>query len=88
MKNIDFNLAVYTTSDVVNQLDPIVIIYHDIDGDWQFFGSNVNEKNVAVVSLKQILEIAPHVFNLLDLPEGYKYEWNTEHQKWIKSFDG
>lgn len=87
MKKIDLNQVVYTTTNIMKQTENIVIIYHDTEDDWQFFGTTVSEENIALISFKQMLEINPNISEFLDLPKGYKYEWDQNQNKWIKSLD-
>lgn len=87
MKNIDLNQVVYTTFNIINQSEHIVAIYHDNEDDWQFFGTTVNEENIALISFKQILALDPNLSNCLDLPQGYKYKWNQKQHEWVKMLD-
>ncbi|MFI5141924.1 MAG: hypothetical protein ACHQII_06170 [Bacteroidia bacterium] len=67
--NIDLNVAVFTTQNVVHQKFPIVRVYLDDEGNWQFFdavSTNAGE-NAMLVSLNSILNIDPSIEEILNM---------------------
>ncbi len=79
-RNTDFkflekrNLAVYTTQQVLNG-DPILYVYHNEDGDWQFHTSdNPNVDDAKLVALDELVKIDPTINQIFYLP--YRsYAW-------------
>lgn len=68
-------LAIYTTQYVMNLEKPILEVYHDKDGDWQFLCGTTNHANdLRVVGLKQIVEMDNSVNELFNLGLG-EYAW-------------
>ncbi len=60
------NKACLTTKYVMYDDSPIISVYYDDDGDWQFLGKEeVGEEDAFVLSIEQILEHDP---TLKDLP--------------------
>ena len=67
------NIAVFTTSQVLEG-KPILYVYHDMDGEWQFhseFSPDIND--IKIVALNQIAMIDNSVNELFDLQCG----WNA-----------
>lgn len=78
--------AVITTKFVIENKSPIVSVFRDEDGDWQFFSKeeNIQEKDARVVSLNEILEIDSTIKDILWISNGMQAwrdnidgEWNT-----------
>ncbi len=83
-KNIDLSIAVYTTKHVIRENSVILHVYHETDGDWQFFGSEeVVEEDAAIVSLGQILDIDNSLNEILDLKKGTSAHRDSKDGKWI-----
>jgi len=80
-------LGVYTTSQALNG-DPILYVYHNINGDWQFHTSlEPNLDDAILVSLEEITKLDPTTNELYHLPFGWRawrdnkdLEWKCE--KW------
>jgi hypothetical protein len=65
------NKTVITTKYVVNNNSPIISVFYDEDGDWQFFGEEeVGEEDAYIVSVQQILEIDKTLANIPNLSKG------------------
>jgi len=66
------NLAVITTKFVLENKSPIVSVFKDKEGDWQFFGNenNILEEDAKVVSLEEIIKIDSSVKNILAINNG------------------
>lgn len=76
-RNLDFkfyeerNVAVFTTKHVLEK-NPIIYVYHDKDGDWQFHSELGPEmKDARVVALETITKIDSSVNDLFDLEYGW-----------------
>ena len=69
------NTAVFTTKFVILDKSPILNIFHDDDGDWQFIGPEVGVKNedIKLVALFEIINIDNTVLEVADLP----YDWEA-----------
>lgn len=76
-------LAVYTTQDVVQEKSPILSVFHDLDGDWQFLGNElVTTENAMIVSLSQIIDIDASVNDILNMPSGYEAHRKSKKKSW------
>lgn len=87
-RDIDFkfyeerNLGVYTTKEVVKG-DPILYVYHDNDGDWQFHTTDDPDFNDAIiVSLKEIIKLDSSLNELYDLKPGWSAFRANKNDKW------
>lgn len=78
--------AVITTKFVIENKSPIVSVFRDEDGDWQFFGKeeNIQEQDARVIGLDEILEIDLSIKDILWINNGMQAwrdtidgEWNT-----------
>jgi hypothetical protein len=82
------NVAVFTTKHILNDNSPILYIYHDEDGAWQFFGNeDATEENARLVCLADMIEIDNSILEIAYMPMGYyayradkKSEWKIEKQ--------
>jgi len=80
------NLAVITLKSILKGEAFIGFVTHDKDdGGWQFhpFGTNEpDEKEAAVVSLREITDIDPSILELATLPVGWCAFRSAPEQKW------
>ncbi|MRG46017.1 DUF4262 domain-containing protein [Chitinophaga sp. SYP-B3965] len=81
-RDIDFkfyeekNVVAYTTKEVLAG-KPILYVYHDADGDWQFYGSDdPSPDNAMLVSLESITKLDPSINEIYHL----QYGWNAWRQ--------
>lgn len=88
-RNVDFkfqekrNLGVYTTTQVLEG-EPILYVYHNEDGDWQFHSSEEpNIDDAKLVCLEEITKIDPSVNEIYFLQYGWKAWRNTFNDDWI-----
>ncbi len=80
------NLGVFTTSRVVDEGYPVLLVTHDQDGDWQFLCNTTNDTDDArVVSLQSIVESHPSVAELADLPMGWQAVRDGPDEPWRRS---
>jgi hypothetical protein len=72
----------FTTSFVLDG-SPIVRVFHDFDGDWQFHGQEDAALSVAkLVALSEIVRLDKSILQLHDLPCGWGAERNTPNTPW------
>lgn len=73
------NLAVLTTKFVLEDNSPIVSVFKDEEGDWQFFGKEegISEEDARVVSLEEILEIDKSIKDILSI-DNRSHAWRDE----------
>jgi hypothetical protein len=85
MTNENFNIHVFTTRFVIKENSPILKVYHDDDGDWQFIGkeTNLKEMDAMVVSLEEILNFDPSLKQLLSLPLGSMAYRLDQYSEWV-----
>lgn len=78
------NTACFTTSFVL-QGSPILRVFHDYDGDWQFHGhadQPADDSTVQVVALEQVVQLDASVRTLHDLPYGWAAERQSPDHDW------
>lgn len=87
-RNTDFkfyenrNLGVYTTKQVFEG-EPILYVYHNEDGDWQFHCSdNPKIEDARLVCLEEITKIDPSVNNIYHLQYGWSAWRKSPEQDW------
>lgn len=89
--NENLKKIVFTSSNVING-KPITIIYHDLDGDWQFFTEGddfITEEDAKIATLEEILQTDISLKEMIiTLPKGFKAyrrikgdSWNIELNK-------
>jgi hypothetical protein len=77
------NLAVVTTRSIAIERNPILRVYHGVDGDWQFHHEeNPQQENAMVLALSEILEIDESINELSDLPRGWMAWRNNSEEIW------
>jgi hypothetical protein len=79
------NLASFTTKYILTKEKPILNVFHDKDGDWQFLCGTTNDNNdLKIVCLKDIVELDESVNELFNLELG-GFAWrNSQNDKWIR----
>jgi hypothetical protein len=93
-RNTDFkfyeerNLGVYTTKQAFEG-DPILYVYHNEDGDWQFHTSlTPNIADAKLVCLEEITKLDPSINNIHYLQYGW-WAWRDSPQdEWQYAEDG
>ena len=85
MVNENLNVHVFTTHFVIKEKSPILSVYHDEDGDWQFLGkeTDLREEDAMIVSLEEILNFDPTLKQILSLPIGSKAYRQDQYSGWI-----
>jgi hypothetical protein len=79
------NTAVFTTVYVMKESATITLVSHEIDGAWQFMGSQeVTDytKVAMVVGLGEMIKHDKTVLQVADLPKGYQATRQSKKDKW------
>jgi len=77
--------AVYTTTHVINENSLIILVSHELDGDWQFMGAEPIEdyrKIAMIVGLGQLIKKDKSILKVADLPRGYRATRMSKKDKW------
>ena len=81
----DSNRCVFTSQHVLDG-NPILYVFHDADGDWQFHSNyDISEDEIKVVCLKDIVKRDPTLNKLYDLKQGWCASRENEKAKWERS---
>lgn len=80
------NVAVFTTTHVVKDKQPILYVFHDSDdGSWQFhYAGNKTAKDSMIVSLEEVFELDPSISELADMPSGQMAYREKKGSPWIR----
>jgi hypothetical protein len=82
------NLAVFVARSVVEIGRPILRVFHEADGDWQFLpGGRVQPNEAMVVALEEVVRIDPAVVEVADLPEGWVATRESPEASWRRDPD-
>ena len=77
------NTASFTTRFVIEGSKPILEVYHENDGDWQFLcGTTVETADVKLVCMGCMLERDPSLGELAALPFGWRAYRNSSGSAW------
>jgi hypothetical protein len=79
-------LSTITTNQIMNEKLPILYVYHDIEGDWQFLCGTTNKsEDMILVSLKNIVDHDNSVNELHNLGIG-EYAWReSPNDRWKRA---
>jgi hypothetical protein len=80
--------ACYTTTFVLNKA-PILRVYHEYDGDWQFHGAQeqVVQDEAKLVSLAAMVQLDDTLTELSDLPYGWSATRSGPSSHWEREKD-
>lgn len=82
------NTVSFTTRFVIDGSRPILEVYHDHDGEWQFLcGTTLNSADLKIVCMGCMLDRDPTLAELSRLPEGWKATRASADESWIKEED-
>lgn len=77
--------AVFSTRQVLSNSSPILEVYHDHDGDWQFLcGTTQEAADLKVVCLGCMLERDSTLASLADLPIGWVASRREHAEAWTR----
>ncbi|HBG70628.1 MAG: hypothetical protein A2W93_09610 [Bacteroidetes bacterium GWF2_43_63] len=76
--------AVITTKYIVFGNSPILYVFHDEDGVWQFHGpeENINEDDAAIIRLDEMIKIDDSILSVSDLPVGWQAMRKDIYSDW------
>ena len=80
------NCAVFTTREVMEREEPILLVSHDVeDHAWQFIGSTGGTlENARIIALQEAVELDSTVLELSDLPIGYQAVRQSRGDAWVR----
>ncbi len=80
------NCATLTVRQVLDGLEPILLVSHDSDDHgWQFIGStDASMEDARVVSLSEIVDLDPSVLEVADLPPGWQAVRSALGKQWAR----
>lgn len=77
------NRATFITRPVLEEAHPILFVYHDADGAWQFLcGTTHATTDARLVSLDTVLQLDPSLAAVADLPTGWNASRSTPNSPW------
>ena len=80
------NTAAFTTVGVLDGSLPILEIYHDHDGDWQFLcGTTTATEDGRLICMGCVYERFPEMGAFADLPPGWMAFRESERDPWQRS---
>ncbi len=84
--SVAVNTAVFTTVGVLEGRLPILDVYHDVDGDWQFLCGTTNDAaDGRLICMGCVYERFPEMGALADLPPGWMAFREDERTAWQRS---
>ncbi|WP_123905568.1 hypothetical protein [Chryseobacterium sp. ERMR1:04] len=84
------DLAVISTKFVLEDNSPIISVFKDNEGDWQFFGKekDITEEDARVISLGEVLKIDQSIKDILTLNNGSHAWREAVGEEWkIEKYD-
>lgn len=79
------NTATFTTRHVMDGSLPVLEVFHDRDGEWQFLcGTTTEQADVKLVCMGCVLERDASLFELSDLPPGWCADRAAPGESWIR----
>jgi hypothetical protein len=80
------NCAVFTTREVMEREEPILLVSHDVeDHAWQFIGpTDGTLENARIIALQEAVELDPSLLELSDLPVGWQAVRQSRGDVWAR----
>lgn len=79
------NTVAISTPQVLRQGDPVLVVYHDHDGEWQFLHGDVTEDDEGlIVCMGCAFERTPAIGELAAMPAGWRASREAPHAPWVK----
>ena len=76
------DLGVFTTRQVLDG-EPILFVYHNEDGDWQFHSTlDPNIEDAKLVCLEEIIKLDPTINEIYHLQYGFRAWRETKEDEW------
>jgi hypothetical protein len=80
------NMAAFASVQVIRQDAPVLLVYHDHDGDWQFLHGDVTEEDEGlVICLGCAYQRTPAIAELASMPSGWRAERADSHSPWERA---
>lgn len=80
------NTAAFSTRQVVSAHAPVLVVYHDHDGDWQFLhADDFEEDDCVLVCLGCALQLTPEVAELATLRPGWRAARGSPGEPWASA---
>lgn len=80
------NRAAFTTRPVIEGAQPISLVVHSEDDDWQFLCETTTKtEDGKLVRLETIFEMDPSVGSIADLPRGWQARRDSIDREWQRS---
>lgn len=75
--------ACFTTRYVVENQSPVLHVYHDEEGDWQFLsGHEIQTSDAKLISLQEMISLSPDMEDLWNLPLGWMAKRSRPDKPW------
>lgn len=90
-RNADFkfreskNLGVFTTKQWLEENKPILQVFHDVDGDWQFLTGDQYPDDIRIVALSRIVNQDPTLNEVFNLDFGESAEREFIGGAWVRA---
>jgi hypothetical protein len=82
------NTAAFTTTRVVNENYPVLLVTHEADGDWQILcGTTKSKKDRLIICLGCAFENDRSIGEVADLPLGWKAWRTSRDSSWQRAED-
>jgi hypothetical protein len=82
------NTAVFTTTHVLRDGEPIMFVFHNADGDWQFhYAGTKSVSDHMIVALEEIVQHDPSISELAHLPCGWRASRTAQNAPWHREPD-
>jgi hypothetical protein len=76
---------VFSSKGVVFDEMPVLLVFHDLDGDWQFLSSHEEQASeIAFIHLSHLLQRDETLDLLADLPPGWKAWRRAAGDDWVR----
>jgi hypothetical protein len=81
----DPDLGVFSSHRVMDRDLPVLLVFHDENGDWEFLSSyEESAEEIVLVHVSHLLEFDPSLQRLADLPAGWKAWRESATAEWIR----
>jgi hypothetical protein len=83
--DIPINTATFTTRHVVEGTHPILEVYHDHDGEWQFMcGTTTASADAKLVCFGCMIDRDPTILQLANMPSGWVAYRASSNKPWSR----
>jgi len=80
----DFNQPVFTSTQVIDKLLPILYVVHDENDDWQFLSGCEEglDEEIRIISFNEALQIDKRIDEIIWLPSGMEAFRDNVNAEW------